>query len=105
MTEEELARLEELASKATPGPWEWVAGSDALHATTVPHEWHEDETAKIIVTDSHVYPPHGADAAFIAAAREAVPALLAEVRRLRAEKAEREARDADDRYEWRTRDE
>jgi predicted nucleic acid-binding Zn-ribbon protein len=43
---------------------------------------------------------------------ESIPELEAEVRRLRGEvaqlraaKAEREARDADDRFEWRTRDE
>jgi hypothetical protein len=76
----DLGALRELCEKATPGPWEarldrydpvivsagsnWPHGDDEAHATA--------------------YVP--ADAVFIAAARSAVPALLAEVERLRAER-------------------
>jgi hypothetical protein len=76
----DLGALRELCEKATPGPWEarldrydpvivsagsnWPRGDDEAHATA--------------------YVP--ADAVFVAAARSAVPALLAEVERLRAER-------------------
>ena len=71
MTDEELERLEKLASAATPGPWaplptgskKWVSGP----ATEADWMFNRD-----------------ADAAFIAAARDAVLALVAEVRRLSA---------------------
>ena len=79
-----MSRLEEIkarAEAATPGPW----------------QWREDEPASLVhVTDPRLHPwnvlkapdwgPTLADAAFIAAAREDVPWLLAEVERLTAER-------------------
>lgn len=76
-----------LADAATPGPWEpgtWYGTDDGGWAAIGPHHVGSE--------DEHL--PHGcepdcdhheqakADARFIAAAREAVPALLAEVERL-----------------------
>jgi predicted RNase H-like nuclease (RuvC/YqgF family) len=81
MTEEELDRLQALADAATPGEWQ---------ASTV--------IAGMITHDQHgwiAHCPRGScketeqmarqDAAFIAAARAALPRLIAEVRRLRQE--------------------
>lgn len=93
MTDEELAAIRARAEAATAGPWEWLGDSD-LHAVTV-YEYEPDEearhdpthleyaTEKIIITDSGCYPPEGADAEFIAHAREDIPRLLAEIARLR----------------------
>lgn len=74
MTEAELTRLEALAAAATPGPWNnqgviVLAGEDTC-------------IARLWLT----HPAKGSEetnAAFIAASRKAVPALVAEVRRLR----------------------
>lgn len=78
-----IDELEALASAATPGPWE--AGE--------PNNWGDDDdipqsgvmvNGTPITWDDHsgdVFNP--ADAEFIAAARTAVPELIAEVRRLR----------------------
>jgi hypothetical protein len=77
MTPEHLAELERLADAATPGPWTTGTGTNGLHpweVVTSPHlpavEMHGDDATAV------------ADAVFIAAARQAVPALVAEVRRL-----------------------
>jgi hypothetical protein len=61
MTDEQLTKLEELCEKATPGPWR-------------------------ISRDARLFPLNlKADGRFIAAARTALPELIAEVRRLRTE--------------------
>lgn len=79
MTQAELDALKALANAATPGPWgHWlhqVGGADwrgqwYLLADVYGSDNMGDEAAK--------------NAAFIAASRAAVPALLAEVERLRA---------------------
>jgi hypothetical protein len=76
VTDEQLQEWQRLADEATPGPWEnWTIEDDGNRQD----EW------------SAVGPVHadmqGAvkDAAFIAAARTAVPALVAEVRMLRSD--------------------
>ncbi|MFN7185996.1 MAG: hypothetical protein ACK5VE_06490 [Alphaproteobacteria bacterium] len=68
MTEQELADLDALAAAATPGPWEQIDSRAYSSGTGL-------QVCLCNETD--------ADAAFIAAARTAVPALVAEVRRLR----------------------
>lgn len=69
ITEEDLARLEALAQAATPGP---------MHSTDTSVWSPITEVARC-----RDYNPNGlADARFFAAARDAVPALVAEVRRL-----------------------
>lgn len=78
LTEKLLAKLERLCKKATPGPWVWNEAQN-MHG---PDRW-----ATVIETDSGMYPPRQNDRDFIAASRTAMPELIAEVRRLRAEVA------------------
>lgn len=95
MTDQELAEIEARANAATPGPWkakpreddrnERCAGIVALRPDA-DDEW--DRELDVVVTDSGVYPPDPKTAEFIAHAREDVPKLIAEVRKLRAERDE-----------------
>jgi hypothetical protein len=92
VTEDELKQIEERAAKATDGPWRFEAGpSDQPNCQDI---YAGDGNGPIAMTEPGVYPlgsKHGvgktplADAAFIAAAREDVPKLVAEVRRLSGE--------------------
>lgn len=75
MTEQELADIEALANAATLGPWE--AGDPYDQRTTEPLAVYG---MGMEVADTQLV----RDATFIAASRAAVPALVAEVRRLRA---------------------
>ena len=77
MTPEQLAALKALADAATPGPWEEVAESGEWWITG-PDIYND---AVMTTNASEI---SQADADFICAARAAVPALLAEVERLRA---------------------
>lgn len=74
MTDDELNRLQALADEATAGPWTAAATVDEygqrLHTVDV----------LPLTTFGEI---ELNDAAFIAASRDAVPALIAEVRRLR----------------------
>jgi hypothetical protein len=84
-TEAQLAAWEALCAAATPGPWEhridtsWAAGPDRLI----------DSADMVIIRnercDKHFKQGRGDEANFdfIAASREAMPALIAEVRRFR----------------------
>lgn len=75
MTEAELQRLENLASRATRGPW--VASVEGRDHTS---------GSSCILTqgdDLELIAASEADYDFIAAAREGIPKLIAEVRRLR----------------------
>lgn len=78
MTNDELDRLQALADEATAGPWTAAATVDEygqrLHTVDV----------LPLTTFGEI---ELNDAAFIAASRDAVPALIAEVRRLREENA------------------
>lgn len=100
MTDEELGRLEALAAAATPGPWRvdhhvspdlegLYVGTDVPgeNETIAYYQSVADSFAEDLSPDA-VRRLH-ADLAFIAAARTAVPALVAEVRRLRQELAGR----------------
>ncbi len=92
LTDAQLAEWEALAERATGGPWytvdppwansDWVnAGSEDPHGGSLVCDCqaqHDD------MTDDDEGDNAISDAAFIAAARTAVPALIAEVRRLRA---------------------
>ncbi len=74
MTEQELKQIEDRASAATPGPWvhDTVQSESAVicgHAPGVVCEWIKGAAAFD-------------DCAFIARAREDIPKLIAEVRRL-----------------------
>lgn len=74
------ARVEEACAKATPGPWVIRAGEEVDgivrssrfdHALSIGQMYHRPE----------------ADAAFIALSREALPAAVARIRELEAERA------------------
>ncbi|MEV6112975.1 hypothetical protein AB0L59_10705 [Streptomyces sp. NPDC052109] len=101
LTEEELDELDELAAAATPGPWFVRALDDAdamnlVAVSTVPdsglgERWPGFDHGEIVAA-TLVQQPRYVDAAderwdenahFIAAARESVPRLVAEIRRLR----------------------
>jgi hypothetical protein len=96
VTEQELAEIEARANAATAGPWVYDGGggrhNQRVLATRAPDG---------VVMDNEPYYPQmvaPADQEFCAAARTDVPALVAEVRRLRAlvkEAYEEGARDAD----------
>jgi hypothetical protein len=84
VTDEELRAIKERCEKATPGPWEWSDGTcddedGERHGYRCGPMW-------VDVCDQLAVPV--VDAEFIAHAREDVPALLAEVERLRRPTAE-----------------
>ncbi|MBN6054223.1 hypothetical protein JYK22_19935, partial [Nonomuraea sp. RK-328] len=98
-TDEELAAIEELAEAATPGPW-FVRHLDDEHAmnlvaiSTVPdtghHErWPDFDHHEIVAATLIQQPRYVADerwdenAQFIANARQDIPRLIAEIKRLR----------------------
>lgn len=87
MTEDELSQIEARTRRATPGPWRWWTSNsfrrllssdpsgkdgDVLSGTIQRSDGHPD----VLVSED--------DASFIQHAREDVPALVAEVRRLQA---------------------
>jgi hypothetical protein len=78
MTEQELQAIEALAAAATPGPWE--AGNDIGEG-----EVYGVDGYAVVGAAAQAWTRREVDAntRFIAAARTAVPALVAEVRRLR----------------------
>lgn len=76
MDREELKRLRALADAATPGPWVFKASGDSLRFSM---RRPPGGTIAVALTAE----PEDVD--FIAAARTALPALLDEVERLRAE--------------------
>ena len=78
MTEQELTAIEERATAATMGPWDGAKNSGVVSKHTRDPVF---ETGCGCCTDKAL---SAEDAAFIAAARVDVPALIAEVRRLRA---------------------
>ena len=96
LPESELSAIAARADAATPGPWFWA--DEAMYANAAPTpetrddagwDWRSGQPRQIapirlIETDSGYYPPREKDRAFLAAARSDVPALVAEVRRLRA---------------------
>jgi hypothetical protein len=91
MTEAELAAIEARASKASPGPWRVVThfNAGATVATIRSTTELDVETGGCFACESKgptadPWQDGGSNAAFIAASREEVPRLVAEVRRLRA---------------------
>lgn len=86
MTDADIKRLRALCEAATPGPWTAQTvcdtDSDDWCAVGPTHLYADDDPA---VDDGDPHPAAEADAAFIAAARTALPALLDEVEGLRAE--------------------
>ena len=78
ITEEQLAEWGRLASEATEGPWEVAPEDGGCHRVRVPTP---ETGGRLLGTLAEL--DDWRDADFIAAARGAVPALVAEVRRLR----------------------
>src|SRR5260221_188990 len=93
MTGEELAAIRERAEAATPGPWQCFNGY--VRARGTDEDSPSDEMCMVRIgpasNEGGIRAQWGndlqasrADAEFIARAREDIPALLAEVERLRA---------------------
>jgi hypothetical protein len=88
MTDQELNRLEQLASKATPGHWIWRPTGGAQHA--FPDGRYSSSNLRLcghptnlrVGAMDHIMKT---DAELIAAARTAIPELITLVRELRAE--------------------
>ena len=78
MTDDELKELRRLADAATPGPW--YAGHSYEQGDPGTYVGQENDWRIIVCDDQE---PRVEDAAFIAAAREAIPKLLDEIKRLR----------------------
>lgn len=78
----DLDRLEALAAAATEGPWR--AGLNGGIALVVSRDFGPGRLPRQFRADCGHFDQDRADAAFIAEARTAVPALIADVRRLRA---------------------
>jgi hypothetical protein len=80
--EMDLAPIKAREAAATPGPWGHAYRPDGT--TTV---WHVDpESGRLTVAEVRGWDRHAENAAFIAHARADVPALVAEVEQLRAER-------------------
>lgn len=88
LTDEQIAELERLDREATPGPWdvEGVSFDEDGNEVLMPYGLCGPSGATIWSSGSGEYThPDMSTARFVASARTAVPALVAEVRRLRVE--------------------
>lgn len=88
MDEQALRKIEERAEQATPGPWDAGISRDEQHGEM----WYSHKVWPLICKIATKFAPDteigGVDVAnfeFIAHAREDIPALVAEVRRLQGE--------------------
>ncbi|MER6395379.1 hypothetical protein ABT263_04840 [Kitasatospora sp. NPDC001603] len=98
LTEEDLSAMERRAAAAAPGPWTaWLEGRHGVGGDSFIQVRPEAEPDDEIYVSRFVEgarlpgqdPRLDADIDFIAAARQDVPRLIAEVRRLRAAAADR----------------
>ena len=92
LTDEELDAIQARAAAATPGPWEaFVEGRDHLAGDDFIRTGGLNDDAPDMYVDlfygARKMPAPPADLDFIAAARQDIPRLIAEVRRLRAREA------------------
>jgi hypothetical protein len=86
MIKDDLDALRATIDLTTPGPWGWRHfGDDPEYPCRVVYYPGDPNAQWLVIADDI---EHDADAAFIALARDAVPALLDQVNRLRAELAE-----------------
>lgn len=88
LTDEELAQIAERADAATPGPWmafvegrDHVAGDDFIRTGGIDDSRSDMYVSHYVGATARKVP--AADLDFIAAARQDVPRLVAEIRRLR----------------------
>lgn len=84
MTNGELAAIEARANAATPGPWEDYYGEVTSADDAVHFRWLACDSPSPKWEGYQETEQASTDSAFIAAARMVIPALIAEVRRLRA---------------------
>lgn len=91
MTEDELAAIEARANAATPGPWKLWNGYDLAYPNVgicgVCRIGPEGSIAGVRGAEQRDVLGSSEDLEFIASARQDIPALIAEVRRLRDEVA------------------
>ena len=89
LSNERLAAIRERVERATPGPWGVVERSDRLaYLVRGPKEVNARlvcDVSRGVADRTAAGDTRQADAAFVAAARQDVPDLLAEVERLREE--------------------
>jgi hypothetical protein len=86
LTDEELDRLDALAAQASPAPWRAIVeGRDQCSGSTfILMGGPGDDVPDMYVSyDTHPYKSAVSDLDFIAAARNSLPRLVAEVRRAR----------------------
>lgn len=105
ITDEQLREWKALADKATPGPWGSAGGYLTVRnpngGSFTMSIWHTDEMGQEHRSAAFQAVPFARanDAAFIAASRTAVPALCAEVERLK-KQAEADRRELTDLREF-----
>lgn len=80
MTDEELDRLQELCDRATPGPWEHGTATCCADMGWVDGPKGKGVVCPVYEASKRTHTLDAADAEFIAEARTALPALIAEVR-------------------------
>ncbi len=86
MTADELKAIRERCEKATPGRWRQASRQvDEIDRAYVIVDAPD---GKVNIVAIATLPPHGADAEFISAAKQDVPALLAYVSELRSAAAD-----------------
>ena len=86
ISDERLDELSRLSMSATSGPWTKGRSFESVIAPSAPDPRGDAPGYGGALVAESVYGP--GDLAFIATAREAVPSLVAEVRRLQAREAE-----------------
>ncbi|RXT91363.1 hypothetical protein B1F69_14185 [Pseudomonas syringae] len=79
----DLAPLKALEAAATPGPWLRDYGNHVEHSACGDEGFEEWQEAGPVMVSGDT-PQSNADADFVAAARQAIPELIAEVEALRA---------------------
>jgi hypothetical protein len=80
----ELDAMQQRADAASKGPWKsWIEGRDMTSGSTFIQIGGDDDREEDMYVDRDDGPTSDADVDFIAAARQDVPRLIAEVRRLR----------------------
>jgi hypothetical protein len=86
LTDAELDAMQRRADAASQGPWKsWIEGRDQESGSTFIQIGGDDDRDEDMYVDRDDTPTSDADLDFIAAARQDIPRLIAEVRRLRAE--------------------
>lgn len=75
----DIAGLREVERKATPGPWEWLPPDSEINC-----DWLGVAHGRFLADGDYGYPAFEDDKALLVAVRNALPALLDEIERLRA---------------------